>query len=85
MAAVLQKVCENAKQLYGMKLEAGKEGLSNIVKWVHTMESEEAAKFLHGGELVLTTGVGNAGEVGERRGGADLQDSSIDAGRVAWW
>lgn len=62
MAAVLQKVCENAKQLYGMKLEAGKEGLSNIVKWVHTMESEEAAKFLHGGELVFTTGIGNAGE-----------------------
>lgn len=62
MAAILQKMCENAKQLYGMKLEAGKEGLSNIVKWVHTLESEEAAKFLHGGELVFTTGIGNAGE-----------------------
>lgn len=62
MAAILQKMCENAKQLYGMKPEAGKEGLSNIVKWVHTLESEEAAKFLHGGELVFTTGIGSTGE-----------------------
>ena len=61
MALTLQKMCENAAKRYGMRLEAGEKGIHNTVSWIHTLESEQAAHFLHGGELVFTTGIGAEG------------------------
>ncbi|MBO5293257.1 MAG: PucR family transcriptional regulator [Lachnospiraceae bacterium] len=61
MTITLQKLCENAKQLYGMRNVAGSQGMKNIVQWVHTLEDERVSAFLHGGELVFTTGIGQQG------------------------
>jgi purine catabolism regulator len=37
---------------------AGENGLTNIVKWTHIVESEKFIYTLNGGELILTTGIG---------------------------
>ena len=37
---------------------AGENGLSNIVSWVHMVETAEASNFLEGGEIAFTTGIG---------------------------
>jgi len=42
----------------GLSVLAGSEGLSNRVLWTHVAEIEDAADWLDGGELLLTTGVG---------------------------
>jgi hypothetical protein len=39
---------------YHMKLLAGENGLSNLVQWVHLIETCEGAQFLHGNEMVIT-------------------------------
>lgn len=39
-------------------LLAGKNGLTNAVRWYHMVETPEIAEFLSGGEIVFTTGVG---------------------------
>jgi hypothetical protein len=39
---------------YHMKLIAGENGLGNLVQWVHIVESNEDAAFLHGNEVVIT-------------------------------
>lgn len=39
------------------KLLAGAEGQLNIIKWVHIVETMDAAKLLKGNELILTTGI----------------------------
>lgn len=57
MALHLQKLCQNSDYLYGMRVLAGEQGMNNIVKWVHTIEDVEASSFLHGGELIFTTGI----------------------------
>lgn len=42
---------------YQMKLLAGATGLDNPVQWVHIIETNEGAAYLHGQELVITEGV----------------------------
>ncbi|MDD3204736.1 MAG: PucR family transcriptional regulator ligand-binding domain-containing protein [Lachnospiraceae bacterium] len=59
MAVTLARLCENANKLYGMHVLAGNLGMRNSVPWVHTLEDEEVCTFLHGGELVFTTGIGH--------------------------
>lgn len=39
---------------YNMKLLAGENGLNNPVQWVHIIETNEGARFLHGNEVVIT-------------------------------
>lgn len=39
---------------YHMKMMAGENGLSNLVQWVHIIETKEGAEFLHGHELIIT-------------------------------
>mgnify|MGYP000781960115 CR=1 FL=1 len=51
MAVTLGSLCEKAGYLYGMRVIAGKEGMTNIVQWVHSVEDIEVSDFLHGGEL----------------------------------
>lgn len=62
MAVTLGSLCGKAGYLYGMRVIAGKEGMSNIVQWVHTVEDIEVSDFLHGGELIFTTGIANKGQ-----------------------
>lgn len=58
MSITLHQLCANDNFRWGLRIVAGKEGLNNIVQWVHTLEDEEVVSFLHGGELVFTTGIG---------------------------
>lgn len=57
MAIMLSQLCEKSNYLYGMRVLAGENGMNKIVQWVHTIEDEEASEFLHGGELIFTTGI----------------------------
>lgn len=59
MAITMMKLCEDAKAKYDMELIAGKGGAENTVRWVHMVEDREVPDFLHGGELIFTTGIGH--------------------------
>ncbi len=61
MAMILGRLCERGESAYGMKLLAGAAGLNNFVRWVHIIENIEAPLFLHGNELVFTTGIAQTG------------------------
>ena len=61
MAITLKRVCANVERLYGMKLIAGAAGLEKFVRWVHMIEDREVPRFLHGNELVFTTGIAQNG------------------------
>ena len=61
MSITLQKLCLEAEKQYGMKLVAGERGLQHKVRWVYTVEDREVPDFLHGSELVFTTGIGHVG------------------------
>ena len=54
------RVSDLVRQVSGMgiKLVAGKDGLSNIVDWIHVVANMENASFLKRGELVFITGIG---------------------------
>ena len=57
MALTLEELCRNSENDYGMMLIAGEKGTDNIVQWVHYIEGGEVPRFLHGYELVFTTGI----------------------------
>ncbi len=59
MAITLEKLCEGCEAKYQMELMAGRGGIQNTVRWVHMVEDREVPDFLHGNELVFTTGIGH--------------------------
>lgn len=59
MAITLEYLCKYAKENYGMTLVCGESNMSNLVNWVHILEEPEAAGFLHGQELIFSTGIGH--------------------------
>ncbi len=61
MAITLSQLCANAEKNYSMKLIAGQAGMKNTVRWVHIVEDSEVPDFLHGNELIFTTGIGHIG------------------------
>lgn len=61
MAITLTQLCRNAEKNYNMKLIAGRDGMDNTVRWVHMVDDSEVPDFLHGNELVFTTGIGHSG------------------------
>lgn len=61
MAISLSQLCENAERSYSMRLAAGSGGLENTVRWVHIVEDSEVPDFLHGNELIFTTGIAHRG------------------------
>lgn len=63
MAITLAKLYTAAKKTYHMKLLAGSAGMQNYVRWVHMIEDMQVPSFLHGDELVFTTGIGQSGTV----------------------
>lgn len=62
MAIVVKKLVKNAYFLYKMELVAGRNGLNNLVQWVHIIEDDAVSPFLHGYELVFTAGILNKSE-----------------------
>ena len=68
MAITLQRLCEKASYLYGLRVLAGAPGMNGPVQWVHVVEDAEAAEFLHGGDFIFK---GNRGP--RDVGGIDLQ------------
>lgn len=61
MSILLSRLCENTEKTYGMKLLAGKNGTDSPVRWVHIIDDAEATNFIHGNELVFTTGIRQQG------------------------
>lgn len=61
MAITLAKLYATAEKTYHMKLLAGRAGLNKYVRWVHMIEDLQVSTFLHGDELVFTTGIGQSG------------------------
>jgi len=48
------------------RVAAGGKGLMRPIRWVHILESAETGKYLNGGELILSTGMG-IGQAREKR------------------
>lgn len=59
MSVTVGKLFGNGAVLYQMKLLAGQKGLNNLVEWVHIIENDEVSEFLHGNEVVFTSGILN--------------------------
>ena len=57
MAVELQRLIEKVSRM-DITLIAGKNGIHNLVTWVHMVETAEASDFLDGGEVAFTTGLG---------------------------
>jgi hypothetical protein len=58
MAITLKQLCQYAKENYGMEIISAKNNMNHVVDWVHMLEDPETAAFLHGHELIFTTGIG---------------------------
>lgn len=59
MAIMVKKLYKNGTFLYQMNLIAGRNGLTNLVQWVHIIEDDSVSSLLHGKELVFTAGILN--------------------------
>lgn len=57
MAVELSRLMKKVTHM-DITLIAGEKGLSNMVSWVHMVETAEASTFLEGGEIAFTTGIG---------------------------
>lgn len=56
MSVELKRLIEKVSHM-DITLIAGENGLSNIVSWVHMVETKEASTFLEGGEIAFSTGI----------------------------
>ena len=57
MSVELKRLIEKVSHM-DITLIAGKNGMSNLVSWVHMVETKEASTFLEGGEIAFSTGIG---------------------------
>lgn len=57
MSIMLSSLFADSIKPYDMKLIAGSSGIDRLVRWVHIIEDNEVAEFIHGNELVFTTGI----------------------------
>lgn len=57
MAVELSKLITKVEHM-NITLAAGEKGLSNMVSWVHMIETKEASTFLEGSEIAFVTGIG---------------------------
>lgn len=58
MAIKLRTVYYATKEKYHMNLLAGSEGLDQLFSWIHILENIDTMEYLHGNEVVITTGIG---------------------------
>lgn len=61
MALILRDILEESKRRFELTLLAGEAGLDRVMDWVYVAEDYTTADFLHGGELLITTGVISGG------------------------
>lgn len=61
MALILKDVYEATRQRFQLELIAGAAGLDRPMNWVYVSEDYTTSNFLHGGELIITTGVISGG------------------------
>lgn len=61
MSVTMKKLFSDSKKDYSLELIAGRDGMEKSVRWVHMVEDSEVPDFLHGDELVFTTGIGHSG------------------------
>lgn len=57
MAISLTRLYNDFEREYRIKLIAGKAGMNCFVRWVHIIEDAEVTGFIHGNELIFTTGI----------------------------
>lgn len=62
MAVLLSELLTETKRLYKMELLVGGDALEVPVSWVHLAEDNAVASYFCGGELVVTTGIGQEGD-----------------------
>lgn len=61
MALILRDIYEESRRRFRLELLAGERGLQRVMQWVYVTEDYATADFLHGGELIITTGVTSGG------------------------
>ncbi len=61
MALILREVFEATREKFQLELIAGRAGLDRPMNWVYVSEDYTTSDFLHGGELIITTGVISGG------------------------
>ena len=61
MALTLSRLIMNTDN-FDIKLAAGAQGMNALVRWIHMVEDIEVPDFLHGNELVFTTGIAQKGK-----------------------
>lgn len=79
VAVTVSQLFKNADILYNAKLIAGETGLGNLVEWVHIVEDCEVGLFLHGQELVFTTGIADGSEKWLMKFIKNLHSSNVSA------
>ncbi len=57
MAFTLEEAYQETKELYHLRLLAGKEGLKNSISWVYQLEDSTVIHHFWGKELVVTMGI----------------------------
>jgi PucR family transcriptional regulator, purine catabolism regulatory protein len=63
-----------------LTLVAGKEGVSRPIRWAHVSELKDPTRFLRGGEVLLTTGLGmRGGRQGQARYVEQLAEARLAA------
>jgi len=62
MAITVKNLYKIGNAQYHMRLLSGLGGINNLVQWIHIVEDQSVCNFLHGQEVVLTTGIANGGK-----------------------
>jgi hypothetical protein len=57
MAVRFWELYEETKDVFKLKIVAGKSGMDTVVSWVHMLEDETIVSRFHGEELAITTGM----------------------------
>lgn len=57
MAVRFWELYEETKDIFKLKIIAGKAGMDTVVSWVHMLEDETIVSRFHGEELAITTGM----------------------------
>ncbi|SCP99613.1 PucR family transcriptional regulator [Anaerobium acetethylicum] len=59
MATYLRELWNIGKEKFNLRLLEGEDGMDSEVTWIQQLEEPASADLLHGGELVMTTGIGS--------------------------
>ena len=64
MSLLLQDIYSETKNMFQLRLVCGAGGLNRLMNWVYVAEDIATTGFLHGGELIITTGMGKQASPG---------------------